>query len=354
MDAASENITIERLAFQDMPGAPDVGPFDELFSLNDSDTDIKVAQWETAVFLRELLEQGRKANLLIAANISDGKQASALQQKLITIIDRLLCLKEEDNMVPYQMILEEAFTNSVRRRDEDGKWVGRHKHLGEHTAEDYQEAEVLYGIAVREGKPRFLAYINDTGRGFNPTKVPNCKHIDNIEKGTGRGVFLIGYYTKKIASKAVYLPLYENTDHTSLRTRELLIDIPVPGDTATVMADFREWHAAYVPDEPEKPAPAEENDEDEVEEPTLPYEEDEEEGKEITKELETIEFPPGTDEDPVTLDLPPGAMEDPPTIEHPTIVKDEPPVVDDEAKTVTQDEPPMPLPEEEDDDSQNI
>ncbi len=372
-DSNEQLLVIDQLRYQEVADA-DESP-DLYFSLKNSH--IRVAQWETAERLRASLTYGAQTGLLAKETIMIFRDSSNLMMKIQSAIKALTKkeMTDEESQEEHasagkegkkkespeehygRMMIDEAMTNGIRRRDANGKWSGKGKANHLVTNEDFQRADITYGIILRDGKPCFAVYVEDTGAGFHPGRAPNPTHIDNILESNGRGMLYIETGAEKLGAHVAYLPMFDSPNPEDLRSRELLIDIPLSKDMASCMQIFNEWHASYVPKPPEAVEEQGEeepdNDDDEVEDPTLPYEEQEEE-KEITKELETIEFPPGMDEDPPTIDLPPGAMEDPPTIEHPTIVKDEPPVVDDEAKTVTQDEPPMPLSGEEDDDSQNI
>lgn len=71
--------------------------------------------------------------------------------------------------------LEEAMVNAIK-----------HGHRGK------PEKRVL--IKFRVGPENVLVVVKDQGLGFDPTRVPNPLDPENLERPTGRGLFLIHTY----------------------------------------------------------------------------------------------------------------------------------------------------------------
>jgi len=46
---------------------------------------------------------------------------------------------------------------------------------------------------------KFISFsVEDTGKGFDPEKVPDCTKDENLEKPSGRGIYLMREYSDKL------------------------------------------------------------------------------------------------------------------------------------------------------------
>jgi serine/threonine-protein kinase RsbW len=86
----------------------------------------------------------------------------------------------EKDIFSMRLALEEAIVNAIRHGNHDDPTKGVH---------------VRYRVTDQE----VVTEIEDEGPGFNPEKVPDPLAPENLERPTGRGLFLIRYYMTSVA-----------------------------------------------------------------------------------------------------------------------------------------------------------
>jgi len=101
---------------------------------------------------------------------SDLAEARRLQEEIDGGLQ--CCAWPDDDTFKIKLALEEALVNAI-------------KHGNQMDPDKF--VRVSYTVAV----DRFEIRIEDEGPGFNPEEVPDPTLPENIEKGSGRGVFLI-------------------------------------------------------------------------------------------------------------------------------------------------------------------
>jgi serine/threonine-protein kinase RsbW len=86
----------------------------------------------------------------------------------------------ETDIFAIRLALEEALVNAIKHGNQldPGKWVH---------------------VSYRVTPERFDVRIVDEGPGFNPEDVPDPTLPENIEKGCGRGVFLIREFMTEVS-----------------------------------------------------------------------------------------------------------------------------------------------------------
>ncbi len=83
---------------------------------------------------------------------------------------------EETDIFGVRLALEEALANAIKH--------GHH----------YDPAKRV-AIRYRVGDDAVVARITDEGRGFDPARVPDPTDPENLERSSGRGLFLIRHFT---------------------------------------------------------------------------------------------------------------------------------------------------------------
>jgi hypothetical protein len=142
-------------------------------------------------------------------------------------------------------VVNEGIRNGARLRNRHGK---------PYDPMQYQQALVQFGIIpsmFHVGEPRYILHIDDEGKGFDPHKTPNHLHPKNLEKGNGRGVHMIGYYTAarekhNLGGDVHYLPLTDDAPENFFLTRELLVSIPLLGESEKLVDAFRAKHRGLL------------------------------------------------------------------------------------------------------------
>jgi serine/threonine-protein kinase RsbW len=110
---------------------------------------------------------------------SDLGEARRLQEEIEVGLQG--CAWPEEDQFKIKLALEEALVNAIKHGNQ---------------MDPDKLVLVRYAISVE----RFDIRIEDEGSGFNPDDVPDPTLPENIEKGSGRGVFLI----KELMSGAEY------------------------------------------------------------------------------------------------------------------------------------------------------
>jgi serine/threonine-protein kinase RsbW len=107
------------------------------------------------------------ADVTIASDLGDARR---LQEEIDGGL--VACAWPEEDTFKIRLALEEALVNAVKHGNQ---------------MDPDKAVRVRYTITAE----RFDIRIEDEGPGFNPDDVPDPTLPENIEKGSGRGVFLI-------------------------------------------------------------------------------------------------------------------------------------------------------------------
>ena len=108
--------------------------------------------------------------------LSDPAEARRVQEHIEQLLQASPC--QPHDLFSIKLALEEALVNAIKH----GNQLDRTK-----------KVQVTYHVHA----DRFEVQIVDEGPGFDPEEVPDPTLPENIEKGCGRGVFLIrGFMTE--------------------------------------------------------------------------------------------------------------------------------------------------------------
>lgn len=101
---------------------------------------------------------------------SDLGEARRLQEEIDAGLSA--CAWPDDETFKIRLALEEALVNAIKHGNQ-------------------MDPEKVVRVSYTISAERFDIRIEDEGPGFNPEDVPDPTLPENIEKGSGRGVFLI-------------------------------------------------------------------------------------------------------------------------------------------------------------------
>ncbi len=85
----------------------------------------------------------------------------------------------EHDIFSIKLALEEALVNAIKH----GNQMDRAKAVK---------------IAYRVTAERFEVWVSDEGPGFDPSDVPDCTAVENLERPCGRGVMLMRHYMSEV------------------------------------------------------------------------------------------------------------------------------------------------------------
>lgn len=119
-------------------------------------------------------------------------------------------------------IAEEAIQNAAR----DGNRFDANAHVQLH-----------YGMLPAKDVADMALLVQDEGSGFFLEEVPNCNHMDYMERSNGRGLMMMNTALKKLSGCGTYFPMEAGSDRTNI----LLIQLPLPVLHTEVRKRFHAW-----------------------------------------------------------------------------------------------------------------
>ena len=103
--------------------------------------------------------------------------AAELNEVIGPVIERMNAAEYPDSdVLAMRLALEEAIVNAIK-----------HGHQGDPK----KAVRVRYQVTARQ----VLAEVRDQGPGFDPNQVPDPTAPENLERATGRGLFLMRHFT---------------------------------------------------------------------------------------------------------------------------------------------------------------
>ena len=109
---------------------------------------------------------------------SDMTVAHSVMQEVLRQLTRMSWTSQD--LFAVEMALEEAFANAIH-----------------HGNRDDQRKKVFFSCQISETLIRIQ--IEDEGEGFNHVSVPDPREPDNLERASGRGVFLILNFMTRVS-----------------------------------------------------------------------------------------------------------------------------------------------------------
>lgn len=173
---------------------------------------------DTADAIRAIVQRGHMLEAFERAFLDVKTISSHVDRVSKAVRNRIVAMEAFEQQL--EIVLAEGFQNAVRNRDASG--------AHDNT---YREGWFHHGFFPHLDEWIYVCHIADPGKGFHPHRIRNPLHPDNLLKGNGRGVLLMGSYASTFGTIG-YLPM-EETDNGEMRTNELclLVHPTLPQDT---------------------------------------------------------------------------------------------------------------------------